>query len=117
MSELKPMICECCGGHIDRTTLICKMCGTAYRLDDNFLPVRIEVRKGDIRVVESCIQLPREYVLCMDADEMSKLTLTKMAEQMAEKILPLIEYQTEFDMRQNMYVTHGRLRVVDPHWH
>lgn len=117
MSELKPLICTGCGGHIDRQTLVCKMCGTAYRLDDNFMPVRIEVRKGDIRVFESCIQLPREFVLDMGADEMSKMTLKEMAKNMAEKILPLIEYQTEYDMRREMYVTHGRLRVVDPHWH
>lgn len=117
MSELKPMICECCGGHIDRDTLICKSCGTAYRLDEDFLPVRLEIRKGDIRVIDSCIELPKEYALCMDADEMSKVTLTEMAHSMAEKILPLIEYRTEFDIAHNMYVTHGRLRVVDPHWH
>lgn len=116
MSELKPMICECCGGHIDRTTLVCKMCGTAYRFDDDFKPVRIEVRKCDIKVVQGCVQLPREFVLDTDATEMSKLTLTKMAHNMAEHILPLIEYQTEFDIEHNMYVTYGRLRVVDPHW-
>ncbi len=117
MSELKPLICTGCGGHIDRETLTCKSCGTAYRLDDNFMPVRIEVRKGDIKVVQGCVQLPREFVLEMGADEMSKMTLTKMAHNMAEHILPLIEYQTEFDIKHNMYVTYGRLRVVDPHWH
>lgn len=28
MNDLKPMVCECCGGHIDRITLDCKWCGS-----------------------------------------------------------------------------------------
>ena len=114
MSELKPMICTGCGGHIDRETLTCRSCGTAYRLDDDFKPVPIVLCKGNIRTFSSEVFVPREYML--DAPEVAEYSLHKMAEQMAEKILPLIEYQTEFDMRHNMYVTYGRLRVVDPHW-
>ena len=116
MSELKPMICECCGGHIDRDTLTCKMCGTAYRLDENFLPVRIEMRRGDVKVVNGCVMLPREFVIGESAETISKMTLEQMAHEMAKQIIPLIEYQTEYDHLHFQYVTYGRLRVVDPHW-
>lgn len=116
MSELKPLICTGCGGHIDRQTLTCKSCGTAYRLDDNFMPVRIELKRGDVVTLCNEVHIPREYVIG-NKDVAMEMTLKEMAKNMAEKILPLIEYETEYDMRRNMYVTHGRLRVVDPHWH
>lgn len=113
MSNLKPLVCTQCGGRIDRESLVCNACGIAYRLDDNFLPVRIELSKAKVRTISGEVHLPREYLL--DSNEIAEISLQKMAEQMAERILPLIEYTTEFDMYTNSYVTHGRLRVVDPH--
>lgn len=113
MSELKPLICTGCGGHIDRETLTCRSCGTAYRLDNDYMPVPIVLNKANTVTLSSQVFVPREYML--DAPEVAEYSLHKMVEQMAEKILPLIEYTTEFDIRHNQYVTHGRLRVYDPH--
>ena len=115
MSELKPLICTGCGGHIDRETLTCKSCGTAYRLDDDFKPVRIMLSDSKIKTFSGEVSISREYML--DAHEVAAYSLRKMAESMAEQILPLIEYTTDFDTKHNQYVTYGRLRVVDPHWH
>ena len=113
MSKLKPLVCSQCGGHIDRETLICNACGIAYRLDDNDMPVRIELCKAGTVTLSGSVMLPREYLL--DSNEIAEISLQKMAKQMAEKILPLIEYTTEFDIYTNSYVTYGRLRVIDPH--
>ena len=113
MSKLKPLVCSQCGGHIDRESLICNACGIAYKLDDNFLPVRIELRKAEVRTISGEVHLPREYLL--DSNEIAEISLQQMAEQMAERILPLIEYTTEYDIYTNSYRTFGRLRVVDPH--
>ena len=30
MNELKPLICQCCGGRIDRHTMMCPYCGAHY---------------------------------------------------------------------------------------
>ena len=37
-----------------------------------------------------------------------------MAEKLAEQILPLVEWQTSFDMRHNDYAMYGRIRVAEP---
>ena len=31
--DLKALVCTQCGGQIDRETLTCKHCGTAYTMD------------------------------------------------------------------------------------
>ena len=119
MSDLKPLICPGCSGHIDRTTLICKSCGTAYMLDDNFKPVRIEMHRPDVITVGSVVHLPRELVI--DSQNEGKtameMTLEEMAEDLAHKLLPMVEYQMEYDSLHFQYITYGRLRVVDPHKH
>lgn len=112
MSELKPLICKQCGGHIDRDKLVCNSCGTAYRLDNDYLPVRIELSRAKIQTLTGSVLVPAEYHL--KANDLAEYSLRKMAEQMAERIMPLIDLQTEFDMKQNAFITHGRLRAIDP---
>lgn len=113
MSELKPYICTGCGGHIDRETLVCRSCGTAYRLDDDMIPVRLVTSNLEFVTLGGMAILPKEYLVC-EPDKAMEYTLHEMAKNMAEKILPLIEFQTEYDIAHNEYKTYGRLRVAKP---
>ena len=114
MSELQPLICKCCCGQIDRTTLVCKSCGTAYRLDDNMQPVKLEITHFELETIGSCVSLPKEFLIHMGEDKAMEYTLQEMAHQMAKKIIPLIEIQNMFDMARQEYTTYGRLRVARP---
>lgn len=111
--ELKPLTCDKCGGQIDRVTLTCKMCGTQYVLDENMRPVRLEVSECRLVTIGSSIAVP-SYSLSAHPEECSELVLKELASKMAEKLLPLMEFQSTYDMQYNQYVTYARLRVAEP---
>lgn len=115
MSKLELMQCKTCGGHIDRATLTCQSCGAMYRLDEDYMPVRLEVSQMRIETFVGSAITPREAVYLLGVEEACEMSLKEIAKRMAEKILPMIEYQTEYDMEHNEYVTYGRLRVANPH--
>lgn len=114
MSKLELLQCKTCGGHIDRDTLTCQSCGAMYRLNEDNIPVRIDVCHMRVETLTGSIITPREAVYTLGEEKACEITLREMASRMAEKLLPFIEYQTEYDFRHNEYITHGRLRVANP---
>ena len=113
MSTLKPMICECCGGHIDRASLVCKMCGTPYRLDEDMKPIRITEYRGRLVTISGEAHIP-SYILAENPEYVSRHTLQEMAISMAEKLLPLVEFEHTMNPRTQEMITYGRIRVAAP---
>ena len=109
---LQPMTCVCCGGIIDRATMTCTMCGVPYRFDDEH---RLRIIQSDLHfdVLQGQIMLPSFYVE-HDPQQAMEIGLHHMAEQMAEKLLPFIEYRQSFDPCHQEYSLHGRIRVANP---
>ena len=112
--KLELLQCKTCGGHIDRDTLTCNHCGAMYRLNDDNIPVRIEVSQMRIETLVGSVITPHEAFYALGEKDACEMTLKEMASRMAEKILPFIDYHMEFDPHLNQYVTHGRLRVARP---
>lgn len=112
---MKALICECCGGRIDRATMVCQMCGTAYKLDEYEQPIRIMEYSQRVDTISTCVSVPRYLIDSMGEKEAMEMTLHKMAEQMAEKIMPLIEFTHEYEPITQVYTTYGRLKVANPH--
>lgn len=112
---MKALVCECCGGRIDRATMVCQMCGTAYKLDEYEQPIRIMEYSARVETLNSKVSLPRYLVEHMGTEDVMEMTLHKMAQQMAEKIMPLIEFTHEYEPMTQEYVTYGRLKVANPH--
>lgn len=112
---MKALICECCGGRIDRATMVCQMCGTAYKLDEYEQPIRIMEYSTRVETLNSRVAIPRYLVDHMETEDVMEMTLHKMARQMAEKIMPLIEFTHEYEPMTQEYVTYGRLKVANPH--
>lgn len=114
MSKLEKLQCTSCGGHIDRVTLTCQMCGMQYRLDDTMQPIRLEVSHCKLVNLGTSMAVPAYVLMGKNTEDIMKYTLTELAHNMAEKILPLMEFQTEFDVAHNDYVTYARMRVAEP---
>ena len=112
---MKALICECCGGRIDRATMVCQMCGTAYKLDEYEQPIRIMEYSTKVETLTSRVVLPRYLVEHMGTEDAMEMTLEKMAQQMAKKIMPLVEFTHEYEPINQEYVTYGRLKVANPH--
>lgn len=112
---MKALICECCGGRIDRVTMLCQMCGTAYKLDEYEHPIRIIEYSTKVETLACKVTIPRYLVEGMGKNEAMEMTLKKMAHNMAEKIMPLIEFSHEYDPLHQDFITYGVLRVANPH--
>ena len=114
MGKLELLQCKTCGGHIDRYTLTCQSCGSIYRLTEDFVPIRILPSEMQIATIGGSSRTSREDIFVLGEKNASEMTLRHMAEIMAEKLLPYIEFQTSLDPRNGDIVTFGRLRVVNP---
>lgn len=118
MSELIPLQCPSCAGHVDPVTLQCKMCGLAFKMKSDGTLMRIDVYPHKFIPIGSEILVPA-YVIRNEDDAVhwSEYTLEKLAHNMAKQILPLMEYQTSFNIAHFEYITRGRIRVEEPTWH
>ena len=114
MSKLQKLQCEQCAGKIDGVTLTCQSCGMQYRLNDDFTLGRIEVSNLKFITIGGSVAVPAYILNTLGTETFSEMTLKKMAEDMASKILPFMEFQSMFDPEYNEIQTYTRIRVAEP---
>lgn len=113
MSELIPLQCPNCAGHVDPVTLQCKSCGLQFKMKSDGTLMRFDVYDHKFIPIGTSIYIPSFYVVDHPQEAM-EMSLHKMAEKLVEQILPLIEWQTSFNIEHNDYVMYGRIRVAEP---
>jgi len=116
MSKLQKLQCEQCAGRIDGATLTCQSCGMQYRLNEDFTLCRMEVYHGRFTSIGGSIAIPAYMLNELGPEGACELTLTKLAENMATKILPFMEFQTMFTpgMAGGDISTYVRVKVAEP---
>ena len=115
MSKLKPLICPQCGGTINRSKRKCEYCGTQYDLGyDDVL--HFEVLQPGTHVLGSQAIMTDEMIQVMGSKKASEYILRRMAEEMAEQLIPFMDVKTELDPVYPWAGTkiRARLRVIDP---
>ena len=116
MSTLTKLQCENCGGHIDGVTLICQSCGMQYRLNDEsgrLALVRVETSDVRFNTYGVVVSIPAFYVV-ENPESAMLMGMEELCQKLAEKILPLVEYQTSLDIKYNTYNLYGRVRIAEP---
>ena len=115
MSKLQKLQCEQCGGRIDGSTLMCQSCGMQYRLNDDFTLGRVEIYHGKFQILEGKIAIPSYVLYNMGEVEFAEMTLHSLAEGMAEKILPFMEFRTMLNPNpMGDITTIGTIKVAEP---
>lgn len=114
MSKLQKLQCEQCGGRIDGATLACQSCGMQYRLNEDFTLGRVEIYHGKFQMLEGKIAIPSYVLYDIGETEFAEMTLHSLAEGMAEKILPFMEFRTMLNPMDNYITTAGTIRVAEP---
>lgn len=117
MSKLQKLQCESCGGHINGETLRCEMCGMQYKLDEDFTLGRVEIYNGRFVTLEGKIAIPAFYMFEFGDDGprvAQEMTIKKLAEGMAEKILPFMEFQQYYDVHTQILETDARIKIAEP---
>lgn len=112
MSDLTALICDCCGGQIDRTTLTCRSCGTQYRQRRDGL---LEIIQSDrpIKFISEGIIVPR-FMVDDNPEKAMEYSLHQLAEKLAERIMPLAEWVHEFAPEDQSYHLYMRIGVAEP---
>lgn len=115
MGKLKPLICPQCGGTINRSRRKCEYCGTEYDLGyDNVL--HFEALHPGTHVIQSQAIMTDEMIGIMGFEKASEYILRRMAAEMAEKLIPMMDVKTELDPVNPWCGSkiQARLRVIDP---
>lgn len=115
---IKPLVCPNCAGHVDRATLTCNMCGLQFQMDSEEHLLVVHYEQAKMHTLAGKV-ITEPYLLrdIKDPDKLEFVTeeiMIEMARKMAMQILPLIEYQTEYNPNFGTFVTYGRLRVAEP---
>ena len=113
MAKLKALICTCCGGQLDETSLNCKMCGTAHILNSDGEAIRFIEYSSKIETFCGAVHIPR-YMVETNPQMAMEMSLSQLAEKMVEKIMPLMEYEQSYEPITDQYITRGRIRVAIP---
>jgi hypothetical protein len=113
MADLIPLQCPSCAGHVDPVTLQCKSCGLQFKMKSDGTLMKVDIYNHKFIPIGASICIPSFYV-ADHTQEAMEMTLHRVAEKLAEQILPLVEWQAVFNMEHNDYVMYGRIRVAEP---
>ena len=109
---LKPYICTQCGGRVNRATLTCEMCGTTFKED---IPEqRIVVERPGVHFLRSQMAIDKEMYIALGATQASEYVIRRMANQMAEIIIPFMDVMTMEDPICHQTLIRSTVRVLEP---
>ena len=106
-------ICECCGGQINRSTMKCEYCGTAYKEEfDNV--IRIETFRNPIREYKASIILPNEMVNQLGEKETANFATVSLVGKLAEALKENMILNVENDVLMCGQKVTGYVKIVHP---
>lgn len=106
-------ICGCCGGRINRSTMTCEYCGTQYKEENNNI-IRIETFRNPVRTFQAKVAIPDSWFREFDAEEVSKMAVKELANELAKAIPPMMEVYQEYDPSYMQHILKGRIKIVQP---
>ena len=93
----------------------CECCGSEYRIEDNYTlrPLKVEQLPFNVQILRGQTEIPREF-LQYDPQGVFESSLHRMAEQMAEKLMPLMQLDLQYDPMRMHYIIGSQIRVAYP---
>jgi len=115
-SFLKPYICPQCGGKVNRTSLVCEMCGTQFKEERSEDRVsRLVVTRPGVVTLGQTLRVDKFY-LTHDPKKFSEYAIKMLAREFTECIAPYLDIKVEDNPRDSSYIMRARLRVVEPEY-
>lgn len=113
MVKNNPLICDCCGGKINRTTMKCEYCDTKYRLPEGARPIEIRcVRPGE-QTLATSFSIDR-HALKEDGPRLMEYVAHEMAFKLAEGLLPYCEFYSDYSPYNDRVRIMAECRVIEP---
>ena len=106
----KALICQCCGGHIDRRTMKCPYCETQY--NGNLEPVTHIVSRSEPYGVQTLhAEVYVDELTFQNQEIAMKIAREKLYEAMMESMKHLVEIEEERDYRRFGRTLRGGLKI------
>lgn len=113
--ELKPLVCERCGGSIDRRTMKCPYCDTQYERRNDGVTVNYVVEPPGTHKIQASVRADK-YLMARDPAGYSEHVLKMLRNELAEGLLAYMKITTSEDLSfyGDCQIIRGEVRVVDP---
>ena len=113
--EIKPLICEQCGGTIDRKTMQCPYCGTQYERKNNGVTINYVVDRPGVHTLRAYIRVDKRMML-HDPERASEYALDRLRHEIADGLLAYMKISTakDFSFYNECEIIRGEVRVIDP---
>jgi RNA polymerase subunit RPABC4/transcription elongation factor Spt4 len=113
--ELKPLICQNCGGHIDRDTMRCPFCDTQYEKTHNDMPINFVVERPGVHKIRAEVKMPYEFEL-RDPERATEYAMDNLRQGIADGLLDYMKICTEKNPMTMCSIIRGEVRVLDPYF-
>lgn len=111
--KLQPLKCTCCYGTVNRATMICEYCGTAYE-DRAGIPHIIEVQQKPCRVLRVRSEIPEELMRSYARDVVVDMTMSDIRSQLAKALEDCMKIEISYEPRTMRRVITAQVRVIEP---
>lgn len=108
--SLEALTCDKCGGQIDRTTLVCSHCNTAYKINHQKVLIQRQLVPDEV-VLGAHTSFDPQY-LRYDKENVLRYEIENLTYQLAQQLVPFMEVETGADLRSNMIDLYGRVKVL-----
>ena len=108
-------ICECCGGKINRATMMCEYCGTQYKEDlVNDAVIRIETFHNPVDTLKASVIVPDEQIRLLGADDASEWVVRQLAHKFSEHISKYMVLENRFEPYERQHHVTATVKMVIP---
>lgn len=111
---IEPLICKCCGAHINIKKQICEYCGATYRISDNTHIVEVKLITQPCDVLVAQMHVDRR-MLCYSDIDYYRYIKESLASSLADKLINYMEIEESFspDPLDTPYVR-ATCRILKP---
>lgn len=113
MAELKPLVCQQCGGAIDRSTMQCPYCGTQYKRERESAVINYVVERPGVHKIRAEVKVPQEIM--RNPEAATKFAMGRMRHEIADSLLDYMKISTQADYRSFCQIIRGETGLLTQH--
>ena len=117
---MEKLVCECCGGIINRSTMTCEFCGTQYKKSEyEYIPImRVETYHNPVRTLSYGMDITDMIEHGLSSEDISEITMKTMCNKLPDQLAPYIKIRQEEGFSDtypfNRTRITGELKLIQP---
>ena len=113
--EVKPLICEQCGGAIDRKTMRCPYCDTQYERKNNGVTINYVVEQPGTHRLRAEIRVDKG-MMAHAPERATEYVLDRLRHEIADGLMAYMKIYTaeDYGFDHRCQIIRGEVRVIDP---